>query len=99
MMILLLTARVAGVADLGGDVPMPGSAAVALYYLGIRLGEFEDPICPAEDPEPCPWLPGEVTVQFDLPIEYGPPGPYSVRYSATDGAQGPMFCVELKFTL
>lgn len=78
---------------------MPGTASISLFFLGIPLGTTEEPVCPASDPEPCPWEVGDIEASFELPLDFGIGGAFRVKYEMEDGDGRPMFCVDLSFTL
>ena len=78
---------------------MPGSAGVSMYFMGIPLGSSSEPVCPPEDPEPCPWVEGDIEASFELPLDLGSGGNFRVVYDVRDGDGDPMFCVDLSFTL
>jgi hypothetical protein len=80
-----VTSLVTFVAGQSGDVPMPGSADISLFFLGIPLGTSTEPVCPAADPEPCPWVAGDIESSFELPIDFGIGGSF-VRTHATPAA-------------
>ena len=78
---------------------MPGSAEISLFFMGFPLGSTTEPVCPPGDPDPCPWVMGDIEASFELPINFGVGGNFRVRYDMSDGASDHMFCVDMSFSL
>jgi hypothetical protein len=81
------------------EVSMPGSAEISLFFMGLPLGSSFEPVCPPADPEPCPWVMGDIEASFELPLNLGIGGNFRVKYDMSDGDGDSMFCVDLSFSL